>query len=405
MPNFVYRAKKANAETQEGQIVAMTREEAVEKINQMGLIPVTVEESSGSAAKRRSSTVLKGGKVKSKELYLFSRQLVNLLKSRVPILRALELVGSQIKNDYFRGIVDGIRASVRGGRSFSDCLAEYPQIFSHLYVTMVKAGEEGGSLHVTLGDVAGYLQRQNELSSKVKTAMAYPLLMMMVGMGTVYFILTKVMPKIAGLFSNLNQSLPMATIIVMKVSKFLIDWSWGIFVGLIVIIFSFRKWAQSNAGKTSLSQIQLGLPFFGQFILAVEMARFCQTLSLLLKSGVPIVRALKLSAPVVGNELIQNQLFKCQEELLAGRSLGQSLKEASLIPEIVGHVVAIGEESGSLETILNDLAENYDTETNETMKVMTTLLEPLMILVIGSLVGFIVIAMLLPIFQINAMTN
>ncbi len=404
MPNFVYKAKKANAETMEGQIVAQSREEAVEKINQLGLIPMSVEESSTATGKRRSSTA-RTGKVKAKELYLFSRQLVNLLKAGVPILRALELVNSQIKNNYFSGVVEGIRASVRGGRSFSDCLAEYPQIFSNLYVTMVKAGEEGGSLHVTLADVAGYLQRQNELSSKVTTAMAYPLLMMMVGMGTVYFILTRVMPKITSLFNNLNQALPMATIIVMKVSKFLIDWSWGILIGLIVVIFSFRKWAQSNAGKTSLSQIQLGLPFFGQFILAVEMARFCQTLSLLLKSGVPIVRALKLSAPVVGNELIQKQLFKCQEELLAGRSLGQSLREATLIPEIVGHVVAIGEESGSLETTLNDLAENYDMETSETMKVMTTLLEPLMILVIGSLVGFIVIAMLLPIFQINGMAN
>lgn len=400
MPLFHYKAKMKDAQTVLGQIQAQTREEAVEKINALGLIPVLVDEENSDGLKT-SSQPLRPQKIPARELYFFSRQLANLIKAGIPILRTLELIAAQIKNPYFKRVIDVIYSEVRDGKSFSDSLAEHPQIFSNFYVTMIRAGEESGNLKSMVVDVANYLHEQSQIASKVRSALAYPLFMGLFGVGTVVFILTYVMPNISSIFVNFNQELPLPTRMVMAVSDYLIhQWSW-LLVGILVIFVLIKQWDRSPEGRLYKSQVLLKTPFLGPFILKVELARFCRTLQLLLKSGISIVRAMQLSTPVVGSEVIARELRKCQDDLLAGRSLGGSFKSLKIVPVLLGDLIVVGEESGSLGATLNDIAETYEQDTNESIKLMTTLLEPAMILAVGSVIGVIVIAMLLPIFALD----
>lgn len=397
---FHYKAKMKNAQTVLGQIEAQNKDEAVEKINQQGLIAVYIEQKDALGA-RVSDEPLRPQKIPSKELYVFSRQLANLIKSGIPILRTLELISAQIRNAYFKRVIEKIYDQVKDGRSFSDSLNDYPLIFSSFYVTMVKAGEESGNLKIMLSDIASYLSDQQELSSKMRMALAYPVFMGLFGLGTVIFILTYVMPNITSIFVNFNQALPWPTQIVMAGSDFLIHNGLWMFLGTVLIFGLIKQWDKSPEGRLYKSQVLLGLPVWGPFILKVELARFCQTLQLLLKSGIPIVRAMELSTPVVGSQVIVRELRKCQEELLAGRSLGASFKNLQIVPAMLADMIVVGEESGSLSVTLNDIAQSYEQQINEFIKLLTTLLEPVMILLIGSVIGFIVIAMLLPIFQLD----
>lgn len=404
MPLFHYKAKMKDAQTVLGQIQAQTREEAVEKINALGLIPVLVDEQNTDGSKTHGQP-LRPQKIPARELYFFSRQLANLIKAGIPILRTLELIAAQIKNPYFKRVIDMIYSEVRDGKSFSDSLAEHPQIFSSFYVTMIKAGEESGNLKSMVIDVANYLHEQSQIASKVRSALAYPLFMALFGVGTVVFILTYVMPNISSIFVNFNQELPLPTRMVMAVSDFLIhQWSW-LLAGILVIVVLIKQWDRSPEGRLYKSQVLLKLPFLGPFILKVELARFCRTLQLLLKSGISIVRAMQLSTPVVGSEVIARELRKCQDDLLAGRSLGGSFKSLKIVPVLLGDLIVVGEESGSLGATLNDIAETYEQDTNEAIKLMTTLLEPAMILAVGSVIGVIVIAMLLPIFALDILAR
>ncbi len=400
MATFHYKAKRKDAQTVLGQIEAQNKDEAVEKINQMGLIAVFIQEGAGGSG-QVIDVKLRPQKISSKDLYLFSRQLANLIKSGIPILRTLELIGEQIRNPYFKKVIENIYEEVKDGKSFSQSLDEYPLIFSKFYVTMIRAGEESGNLKVMVADVASYLDEQQQIASKVRSAIAYPIFMGIFGLGTVIFILTYVMPNITSIFVNFDQALPLPTQIVMAVSDFLIgNWLWML-AGSIVIAALIKQWDRTKEGRLYKSQVLLNIPFLGAFILKVELARFCRTLQLLLKSGIPIVRAMQLSTPVVGSQVIARELLKCQDDLLAGRSLGGSFKDLCIVPSMLGDLIVVGEESGSLSATLNDIADTYEQETNESIKLLTTLLEPAMILAVGSIIGVIVIAMLLPIFQLD----
>ncbi|MFA5261151.1 MAG: type II secretion system F family protein [Candidatus Omnitrophota bacterium] len=399
MPQYHYKAKQQNAETVVGRVTADNREAAIEKVHQLGLVPVIVEEVSRVTANGRGRR--RFGRVSSRERYLFSKQLVSLIKAGVPILRALEVVSQQTKQAYFRDVIESIHASVRGGMSLSDSFADYPRVFSSLYVNLIKAGEESGRLKEALTSITDYQRQQEAVASKIRAALAYPLLMLLFGIGSIIFTLTYVLPKITTLYDSFNQSLPAPTLVVMNASVFLLKYGVGLIVGILVIVFFFKQWIKTSAGKGWLSQASLAAPLWGEFALKVEIARFARALRLLIHSGVSVVRAFQFSIPVVDNTLIFAQLKKCQEELIAGHSFGETLRQSPVIPDMVGHLISVGEESGSLSDTLEDIADNYEQDTNETIKIMTTLLEPLLIVGVGAVLGFIVIAMLLPIFQLD----
>ena len=402
MPAYVYKAKKESAETVMGKVDAENQDEAIELIHGLGLLPISVEESTSDGRLVRE---IKHTKVKSKETYIFSRQMASLTKSGVPLLQALEVISRQTKNKTFARTIEDIMFGVRNGRALSACMGDYPQIFSILYVSMVRAGEESGNLREMLVRMAEHQKKQEEMISKVRSATAYPAFMLLIGISTVVFILTFVMPKISVMFKDLGQSLPWPTQVVLNISSVIRTTGvWG-FCAVLFLGVLINRWVQTQRGRVAVSRAVLVIPFIRTFFLRMDLARFCRTLSLLLQSGLPILRAIEVAVPTLDNSFVKRDILLCVQGLTAGDSLGTCLKRSRIIPDMVSQLIAVGEESGSLVESLTDVAESYEQEINESTKVMTTHLEPIMILSIGVVVGFIVFAMLLPIFQMDLMAR
>ncbi len=402
MPSFEYKAKDKEAQTVNGRIIAEDREDAVEKINQMGLLPVSVE-----AIALNKGRIIGGrfGRMGSKTVYHFSRQMVNLLKGGIPILKALEIIAHQQKNLEVKHLLESLHLGIREGRSFSDCLEEYPGIFPPFYTAMIKAGEESGTLHDVMAELAAYLKTRHEIAAKVQNAFVYPALMAFLGTGSVVFILTYVLPKLAVVYNQFGQALPAPTRIVIQISDFFIHGWMYLALGALAALGAWIRITKSPAFRLRLSRIKLEFPAIGSFLLKVDILRFCRTLGLLLRSGVPIVRGVHLAIQTVDNEEIRGELEKCRQEMIAGHSFGETLRQIKFMPDMVGYLIAVGEESGNLAGSLEDIAETYHQETDDALKVMTTLLEPILIILVGSIIGMIVIAMLLPIFNLDMMVS
>lgn len=402
MSSYVYKAKNPAAQTVTGRIQASNQEEALETIYNQGLVPVSIEEETSQG---RLVSQIRATKVKSKDLFLFTKQLSGLIKSGVALLKALEVICRHTRDPYLAKVLSDIASGVKAGRSFSGALGDYPMVFSPLYVNMVRVGEEMGHLREVLADLAEFQKRQEELSSKVRSALVYPMVMMGVGAVTVVFILTFVMPKISAIFTSTGQQLPWPTVFVMTISRFL-QTSWlpiAVAAGAVTLVFG--RWKASAAGQAVTGRILLSVPFVRDLILKADLARLCRTMYLLLDSGLTLVRSIDVAAPTVHNPQLRTDIFQCAEGLNAGENLGSCLKRSTLVPEVFVQVLTIAEESGALNDALKDIAESCEADVNEAVKTMTTLLEPLMILIVGLVVGFIVFAMLMPIFSMDLMAQ
>ena len=402
MPSYIYKAKKDALNSISGQINAQNEDDALEMIHQLGLIPVSIEESNAEGV---LFSDIREVKIKDKELYLFSKQLANLLKSGVSLLKALEVLSEQTKSVYFSRVLNEISIGVKSGRTFSACLSDYPAIFSALFVAMVRAGEEMGKLRQMLNSVADFLKAQEEFSSKVRSAMVYPVFMLVIGISTVIFILTFVMPKMSVIFMDAGQSLPLPTRIVMAISHFFKAFGAGSAIAGVIGFLAFNRWRSTLQGSILIGQFLLNLPLIRPLVLKVDLARFTRTMSLLLESGLTIIRSIEMAVPTMHNPQLKMDLFTCIQGLSAGENLGQCLSKSSLIPPMMVQLITVGEESGNLQESLKDIAESYEADINETTKLITTVLEPAMILVVGAVVGLIVFAMLLPIFSMDLMAH
>lgn len=402
MPSYFYKAKKESAETVSGYITAADPEEAVDIVTSMGLLPVEVDEATVDGALLKK---IKSHRISAKELYGFTRQLASLLKSGLPLMRALEILLKQTKGKYLNAVLSAIIVEIKNGRSFSEVLMDYNHVFSPLYVSMVAAGEESGKLQIMVQSLAVNQKTQLEIMSKIRSSMAYPLLMFVVGVATIIFILSYVMPKISVLFTGVGEALPWPTQLVMGASQIVQSfWYWGAFIIVGWILF-YRFFKKASWIKHTRDMVVLQVPFLRDFFVKMEMERFCRTLHLLVASGVGIIKSISIATPTVNNYFIRRQLIECQEELIEGGAFGDALNRADLIPDLIGQLIAVGEESGSLDESLKDISETYQQEMDETTKAFTSLLEPLMILVIGLVVGFIVFAMLMPIFQMDILAR
>lgn len=366
MPVFFYKAKNKTAETVNGQVIAETKEEAVEKVIALSLIPVSVSDTMqaemSSATPAPAPKAGTTGRVGAKEASLFSRQLASLLKTGTPLLRALEILAKQMANRSFQVVIFEIIRDVKDGKSLADAMSRYPRIFSPLYTAMINSGEESGQLREILSYMSDYLRTQDEIMSRVKTAMAYPAILLVLGLGTVVFLLTFVMPRITSLFVDLKQSLPTPTVILIFVSDFLRHSWMAVGAAVLMITFAVKRWIVTPAGHQTISRLQMQLPILGPLIIKVETARFCRSMEMLLKSGVSILRAIKLSVPLVSNDLVRRDLERCHRDLSEGSSLGQSLKQAKYIPSMTSDMIAIGEEAGTLSQTLQNISEEYEQE-------------------------------------------
>lgn len=400
---YEYRAKEGPNEIKKGTIEAGSEKEAIEKVSQMGLIPIYISEYNAPMQPKVISQTKKRGKIRSREITIFSRQLASLIKSGVPILDGLNIISEQSENQYFKEVLKDVYKSIKDGATLSFSLGQYPEAFSSLYIAMIRVGEDSGALPQVLLSIAEYRAKQEEMLSRIRMAMAYPILMAIVGIATVVFMLTFVIPRLTRIFVDMGQDLPVPTRILISISGVLRQWwIWGI---ICLVIFIIRRQVRKKSAKLSLSILKLRLPVFGKLVLKAELSRFTRTLALLIKNGIPILRGLEIAIAVIDNEVIKNQLRQSIKELEQGGSFGKSLKQSKIFPAFLTNLITVGEESGKLEEALSEVSSAYERDTDESIRTMASLLEPLMILVMGLVVGFVVIAMLLPIFEINVMVR
>lgn len=402
MPSYAYKAKNSHSQTVSGHIQAQHQEEALELIYQQGLVPVTIEEETSHGVLISS---IETKKVKNKEIFMFTKQLAGLVKSSVSLLKGLDVIAGQNRNPYFSKVISEIAQGVRTGRSFSNCLAQYPAIFSNVYVAMIRVGEEMGHLREVLNDLAQYYKRQDELSSKVSGAIVYPLVMLVVGTLTVVFILTFVLPKIAVIFADAHEKLPTPTLIVMMISQFVLTFWLPIVIGFSVFILAFNRWRQSNAGKVVIGAWLLRIFIIKDLVVKVNLTRFSRTTFLLLQSGLPLVRSIETAAQTIGNPQLKMDMLVTAEVLNGGENFGQSLKRCVHVPWIFIETLTVAEEGGHLKEAFADIADACESDVQDALKTITTLLEPMMILIVGAVVGFIIFAMLLPIFSMDIMAR
>lgn len=401
MPSYIYKAKKSSAETVTGHLEAQNYDEALDMISQMGLVAVSLEETSQGVL----VSDIRPRRVPSKEIHQFTKQLGALVKSGVSLLKALEVISRQTRNVYLAKVIADVAMAVKSGRSLSMALEEYPRLFSPLYIAMVQAGEEIGHLRDVLLDIADFQKKQQELYAKVSGAMIYPLVMLGVGVMTVFFILTFVLPKIAVIYAGTSQQLPLPTLMVMSASAFLSAY-WVFIAGIAaVLVFIIERWRRTSAGQVAIGAWLLRLPFLRDMVLKTNLTRFTRTTALLLNSGLTLVRSMDVAIPTVSNPQLREDLANCVIQLKAGQGLGGALRQSVLIPDMIQQMLTVAEETGSLKEALEEIAEGYEADINEQIRVLTTLLEPFMILTVGLIVGFIIFAMLLPIFSMDILAG
>ena len=398
MPTFAYKAKQGPDRTVEGEIVAESRSAAAARLEKMGCSPVSIEEVSGT----RRVTRQKRGRVRGREITVFTRQLAGLLRAGVPILRALNTIGQQTENATFQSVVMDISGLVRDGRMLSESLARFPHLFPELYVNMVKSGESAGMLDEILMRLAEARESDDELRSRVVGAIAYPALVLSVGAVSIFVILTFFLPRIMHLFDGMTQQLPLPTRIVLAVSS-LCSHYWGLLVVVLVLLVVMgRHYIKTEAGRMALDGWLLQLPVIGNFARDTDVVRFSRTLSLLVKAGISVDRALALSGNTLTNRRLRAAILAAADETVRqGSTIADGFKRRPEIPEFVTNMVAVGEESGRFDEALLEVAAFYQRELDRDLRLVTTLLEPILILLVGVVVGFIIFSMLLPIFQIG----
>jgi type IV pilus assembly protein PilC len=367
-------------------------------LKQQGLFVIDVKEQSVAQTDLFESFK----KVKLYDLVVFTRQFAAMINAGLPIVRALYVLTEQTTKKQLRDVIDAVRKDVEAGSDLSEALEEHPKVFSRIYIEMVRAGEIGGMLDGVLLRIADQLEKEADLKRKVKSAMIYPLFVMGFAFLTLTFLLLFIVPIFAGLFQDLGGTLPLLTRIVMGVSDILTS-VWGILVYLAlgVAVFLFLRWRKTERGRKVWGRLVLRIPLkIGEVVQKVALARFARTLGTLSAAGVPILQALEITATSSGNWVIENALLKSRDSIREGISIYKPLEDEPVFPPIVTRMIAVGEETGDIDGMLAKIAEFYESEVDATVKALTSIMEPVMIVVVGGIVGVIVISMYLPMFRI-----
>jgi len=406
MPKFIYEAKRGPQEIIKGSLEAEAPEAVVRSLGEMGYFPLSIKEESISSHKRGRISLLRlGQRVGTRDLSTFTRQLSDLLESGLTLFKALDVIHKQTENKHLKEVIRDMHGCLKDGRTLSEALSRHPKIFSGLYVSMVRSGEIGGMLEKVLIRLSDFAEKEEELRAKIRAALVYPFLMSLVGLMTILVLLTFVIPRLVSMFEDMGQTLPWPTRMLVQISHLLTGYWWLIGTVTLLIFFIIKRKSKTKEGKFSLDRFKLRIPLVGTLIKKAEISRFGSTLGTLLSNGVPILPSLKVVSEIMGNEVLKREVEKVHRQVGEGEKLGKSLEKSHYFPVFVTNMLIIGEEGGLLEKSLHKVAQAYNREVDRTVKMMTSLIEPVIILFLGGVVGFIVISMLLPIFQINLMVH
>ncbi|MDD5668921.1 MAG: type II secretion system F family protein [Candidatus Omnitrophica bacterium] len=398
MALFSYTAKINPNRSIQGEIEAESESSAVKKICALGYFPIDVRNKNTAVVNSQGSS---GKHVSRKDVFMFTRQLSKLISSGITIVNALELLRRQTKNNYFSSVIREITDAVKNGAGIAESLSRYPKIFSRLYVAMVRSGEAGGTLEAALKQTSDFLEKEERNRSAFIRALVYPLFVAAVGIGTVFILLVFVIPRLVFMFEDMGQVLPIPTKILIETSSFTRSY-WWIEVSFIVILTAVWKRVKRKSGvRMFIDKTSIKAPVVGRIILQTQIGRFLRTMALLLGGGLPVLFTLEVSEAQVENLCLVSEIHVFRKKISEGLSLSECLKNSVYFPLEVQNIVAVGEETGTLEKSLTRLADDYESEADSAVQVFLQLLEPVIIVGMGLIVGFIVLSMLLPVFQIN----
>lgn len=424
MPQFQFTAADAKGEQTSGTIESSNEAEAIQQLRAQGYYPLQVVEAgkgklaaskkpaakkAKGAKKPKKSKSAVGGRIKPKLLMIFTRQLATLIDSGLPLLRGLSVLAKQEPNPVLKGTLSALAESVQSGSTFSESLAQHPRIFNKLYVNMVKAGELGGVLEVVLVRLAEYQEKAHKLKNKIVSAMVYPVIVMFIAVAILVFLMLFIVPKFKAMFAEMGDAaeLPMISQVVFGASEFFLKPSFWVipnivWVFLVVVLIGFlgNMWGKTKKGRIIIDKLKLHAPVFGDIQSKSAIARFSRTLGTLVTSGVPILQALNITRDTAGNVIVSNAIEKVHEAVKEGESIVTPMQTSGVFPSMVISMVDVGEETGQLPEMLLKVADVYDDEVDNAVTALTSILEPIMIVILALVVGAVVMALFLPLIKI-----
>jgi type IV pilus assembly protein PilC len=400
MATFAYTGRTRAGQNVTGERIAESMDAAVAALRRDQILVTTINPVKEKAAAKEKAPRSKS--VNAKRLAVFTRQFSVMIDAGLPLVQCLEILGTQEEDKNFSQTILATRASVESGASLADAMRKHPKTFDPLFTNMIAAGEAGGILDTILKRLATYIEKAVKLKSQVKSAMIYPVAVIVIAAVVVTVILWKVIPTFASLFAGLGAELPLPTRIVIALSNGVVMFMPYMIVTLIAAYFAFRSYYKTEGGRMTVDGMTLKLPILGMLLRKIAVARFCRTLATLLSSGVSILEALEITAKTAGNAVIEASLFKTRKSIERGETIAQPLRETAVFPPMVVQMIGVGEATGALDTMLGKIADFYEEEVDIAVAGLLTLLEPVMIALLGGIVGGIVIAMYMPIFGLIA---
>ena len=407
MPVYTYKAKTAAGLLMEGLVDADIKKNAIEKLRSQKLVVIQIEEKTSSPLDKIKEFIAsrQKGHVTSKDLVLFSRQLSTLVSAGVPIVQSLGILETQAENPAFKEVLGAVKSDIESGLSISDALRKHPDAFPELYTAMIKAGELGGILDTILERLTNYMESSEALKAKVKSAMMYPAIVLSICALVTVFLMVFVIPTFKNIFAGFGAELPLPTQILINISDAM-KARWYVLVAAPFLAYKgFLKFYKTTYGRRWGDSKSLAAPIFGIILKKVAVARFTRTLGTLIKSGVPIMQALDTVAATAGNVLIEEAVMLTRESIREGGHLSDPLKKSGIFPNMVTSMISVGEETGALDIMLSKIADFYDQEVDTAVKGLTSLIEPIVIVVMGVVIGTIVVAMFMPMFGLGELAG
>lgn len=402
MAIFNYKGIDRTGREVKNQITAENIIAAKTKIKNLGFALIEIKEQKADSS-RKKSTFNFGGGVSINELAMMTRQLATLTKAKIQIVEALNALVQQVESDTLRVILSEVKQKVNEGMSLGRALSDYPKVFNNVYVNMVEAGEASGTLDVVLLRLADFTESQMKLKNKITSAMTYPVIMAIFGFGMMNVIFIFVIPKIAKIFVSMKKELPIMTQISIDISTFMQSYWWTLIVGAIVGFWALKKYAATKSGRKTIDKYIVRIPVIGMLIKMINVSRFCSTLATLLNSGVPILTAMNIVKNLVTNVWMQEAIEEGRVKISEGASMTGPLIQSGFFPTLVTHMIKLGEQSGEIEDMLKIVATNYEDQVDSRINGLTSILEPIMMVVLGGAVGFIVVSVIVPLMNLNSL--
>jgi len=398
MPKFAWEGNTRSGQKQKGEMDAPNEGAVTAQLRRQGIIPSKVK-ARGKGLDIELKIPGLQPKVKIKDIVVFTRQFATMIDAGLPLVQCLDILGRQQPNKTFKAIITKVKEDVESGSTFAEALKRHPKAFDDLYVNLVAAGEVGGILDTILNRLAAYIEKSMKLRKKVKSAMTYPTTIVCIAIGVIAVIMIFVIPTFQQLFADFGGTLPMPTQIVINMSSFVVHYILVIIGAIILFIFLVKRIYRTEKGRRIMDAWFLKLPIFGILIRKVSVAKFTRTLGTMLSSGVPILDGLDIVAKTAGNKTVETAIFKVRQSISEGKTIAEPLERSGVFPPMVCQMISVGEQSGALDTMLNKIADFYDDEVDDAVANLTAMMEPLLMLFLGVVVGGLVIAMYLPIFK------